>query len=312
MTSKGNKLFVVLAGALAVLAAAPGAAQIVFEGYSGYHHIRVVDRGGLRVLQFNDSEETRMSLHNPLQGHFEYTEYFHMPWLWNTNIQRVLMLGLGGGSIQRAYLHHYPHVTLETAELDPAVIAVAAKYFGITEAPRHKIHSSDGRVFLRRHNTVYDVIIVDAYTTTRYGPSLPAHLSTREFFTLASARLGTNGVLAYNVIGRLSGRPAGLVGSLHRTLQTVFPRVYLFPAHESQNVVLVATKTDLPLTYAQAQRLGAQRARLGAARFPNFALRLRNFVSDASPGFANCLVLTDDYAPVESLMQATRSAGTVR
>jgi spermidine synthase len=306
MFAKRNKLTAILAGLLAALAAAFAPAQVVFEGYSAYHHIRVVDRGGLRVLQFNDSEETRMSLHNPLHGHFEYTEYFHMPWLWNTNIQRVLMLGLGGGSIQRAYLHHYPNVTLDTAELDPAVIAVAAKYFGITEAPRHKIHSSDGRVFLRRHSAVYDVIIVDAYTTTRYGPSLPSHLTTREFFTLAGARLGTNGVLAYNVIGRMSGGQAGLVGSLHRTMQTVFPRVYPFPASESQNVVLVATKTDLALTYAQAQRLGAERVRLGAARFPNFTLRLRNLVSDAPPGFAKCLVLTDDYAPVESLMQATR------
>jgi hypothetical protein len=118
--------------------------------------------------------------------------------------------------------------------------------------------------------------------------------------------LGTNGVLAYKVIGRLSGWQAGLVGSLHHTMRTVFPRVYLFPASESQNVVLVATKSDLPLTYAQAQRLGVERVRLGAVRFPNFMLRLRNFVSDAPPGFANCLVLTDDYAPVESLMQATR------
>lgn len=306
MTPKRNKLTMVLPGLLAALAAVPVAAQVVFEGYSAYHHIRVVDRGGLRVLQFNDSEETRMSLHNPLQGHFEYTEYFHLPWLWNTNIQRVLMLGLGGGSIQRAYLHHYPQVNLETAELDPAVIAVAAKYFGITESPRHKLHSSDGRVFLRRHSTVYDVIIVDAYTTTRYGPSLPSHLTTREFFTLASARLGTNGVLAYNVIGRMSGWQAGLVGSLHRTMRTVFPRVYLFPANESENVVLVATKTDLALTYAQAQRLGTERVRSGTVRFPNFALRLRNFVSDTPPGFANGLVLTDDYAPVESLMQPTR------
>lgn len=295
-----------LAAAWTILSTATLPAQVVFEEYSPYHHVRVVDRAGLRVLQFNDSEETRMSLRDPLRGHFEYTEYFHMPWLWNTNIQRVLMLGLGGGSIQRAYLHYYPHVTIDTAEMDPLVITVAENYFGVKASERHKIHQADGRVFLRRSSTVYDVIIVDAYTTSRYGSSMPPHLATREFFTLAASRLGTNGVLAYNVIGQMNGWRADLLGSIYRTLQTVFPRVYLFPAHETMNVVLVATKSDVALTYTHAQRLGAERVRHKAVPFPNFALRLRQFECDAPRRFTNSLVLTDDHAPIESLLREAR------
>ena len=38
-----------------------------------------------------------MQISNPLSGHFEYTEYFHMAWLWNTNIQSALMIGLALG-----------------------------------------------------------------------------------------------------------------------------------------------------------------------------------------------------------------------
>ena len=71
---------------------------VVFEITSPYHHIRVVDEGSLRTLSFDGSAETRMSLQNPLQGHFEYTEYFHMPWLWNRQLTNVLMIGLGGAS----------------------------------------------------------------------------------------------------------------------------------------------------------------------------------------------------------------------
>jgi spermidine synthase len=288
---------------LAILAVASisAAAQVIFQDYSPYHHIRVVDQSGVRVLKFNNSEETRMSLSDPLQGHFEYTEFFHMPWLWNTNIQRVLMLGLGGGSIQRAYLHYYPDVTIDTVEIDPMVIAVAEKYFGIKESPRHKIHTGDGRMFLRRGSAEYDVIIVDAYTTSRYGSSVPPHLATREFFALASSRLNTNGVLAYNVIGQKSGWRADFLGSIHRTMQAVFPRVYMFPAKESMNVVLVATKSDVALTYTHAQRLGAERLRLNSVNFPNFALRLRQFESIPHRSFSNAPVLTDDRAPVQNL-----------
>src|SRR5882757_2569361 len=81
----------------------PANAEVVFEATTPYHHIRVLDEGGVRVLSFDDSMESRMSLQNPLQGHFEYTEFFHMPWLWNTQMTNVLMVGLGGASTQRAF-----------------------------------------------------------------------------------------------------------------------------------------------------------------------------------------------------------------
>ena len=69
-----------------------GAQRVVqFERISAYHHIQVYDENGKRTLSFNGSWETTMSLTNPLTGHFEYTEYFQMPWLWNHDIKRVLM-----------------------------------------------------------------------------------------------------------------------------------------------------------------------------------------------------------------------------
>src|SRR5688572_23459644 len=91
---------------LAILCFAAGAAsplaasEIRFERTSAYHHIRVIDRQGYRFLSFDDSMETRMSLLNPLLGHFEYIDYFQMPWLWNSHMSNVLMIGLGGGSAQ--------------------------------------------------------------------------------------------------------------------------------------------------------------------------------------------------------------------
>ena len=75
-----------------------------------------------------------MSLTNPLTGHFEYTEYFQMPWLWNHDIKSVLMVGLGGGSTPRAYQHYYPKVMVDIVEIDPMVVDVAKKYFTVAES----------------------------------------------------------------------------------------------------------------------------------------------------------------------------------
>lgn len=293
-----------LAACVALLFAAPPVLSggVIFDTYSVYHHIQVVDQAGIRTLSFDGSMETRMSLANPLLGHFEYTEYFHMPWLWNSNIQRVLMIGLGGGSTQRAYQHYYTNVLVETAELDPQVVNVAKRFFGVTETDKHKIHSEDGRVFLRRSTETYDVIVMDAYTTSRYGSSLPPHLTTREFFALASQHLTTNGVLAYNVIGQIQGWRADVVGAMFRTLKAVFPQVYLFPANQSQNVVLIATKSAQPFDAQRLQHAANILSRSGRVRVPNLATRARAFINTPPVSSRQSPVLTDDHAPVESLM----------
>lgn len=277
-------------------------ATTIFDRYSRYHHVQVIDDGGYRTLSFNGSMETRMSLANPLQGHFEYTEYFHMPWLWNHDIHRVLMIGLGGGSTQRSYQHYHTNVMVDTVEIDPVVVEVAKKYFGVTETPHHQIHNSDGRVFLRRTSKRYDVIIMDAYTTTRYGSSIPPHLTTRQFFQLASSHLTTNGVLAYNVIGQIQGWRANIIGAMYRTMKEVFPEVYMFPAKSSMNVVIIGTKTSERFDEARVQREAAALEKSGASLIPEFRVRLRAFENTPPTSAASSPVLTDDRAPVESLI----------
>jgi spermidine synthase len=277
-------------------------ATVVFEKVSPYHQVQVVDEEGMRMLSFNGTRETRMSLADPLQGHFEYIEYFHTPWVWNRDIRRVLMVGLGGGSVQRAFQHYYTNVTSETVEIDPVVIKVAREYFKVQETPALKIHNQDGRVFLNRTSDKYDLILMDAYTTSRYGSSIPPHLTTKEFFALAGAHLTTNGVLAYNVIGQMQGWRTDFVGAMYRTMKEVFPQVYAFPAESSMNIVLVATKSPERFDSTRVQRESADLVRTQKVKLPTFAKRVRMFENAAPASAAKSPVLTDDRAPVESLL----------
>lgn len=284
-----------------VLAFSSASAALLYEVTTPYHHIRVIEDSGLRTLCFDDAPETRMSVEEPLKGHFEYTEYFHMPWLWNTQLTNVLMIGLGGGSAQRAFEHYYPGVRIETVEIDPTVVQVAKDYFKFTESERQKVHVADGRVFLRRSTARYDLIILDAYLGGRYGSSIPQHLATKEFFELVRGHLTTNGVVAYNVIGTTSGWRTGIIGAIYRTLKTVFPQVYLFPARSSQNVVVLATMTGLkPDIYTLRQRASVL-MQMRRVTLPTFRERLEVFQGQPPRSAASSPVLTDDYAPVEGL-----------
>jgi spermidine synthase len=284
-----------------LLVGSPARADLVFEVTSTYHHIRVVDEDGLRVMYFDDAPESRMSMQDPLRGHFEYTEYFQMAWLWNTQLTNVLMVGLGAGTSQRAFEHYYPGVTVETVEVDPMVVRVAHDYFNFTESARQKVEQSDGRTFMRRSTARYDLIILDAYVTGRYGSSIPQHLATKEFFELVHDHLTTNGVAAYNVIGNVNGWHAGIVGAIYRTLKTVFPQVYLFPARTSQNVVLVATRSAARANLFTLRQRATWLVQTRRATLPGFRERVEAFQALAPLSAERSPVLTDDYAPVEGL-----------
>jgi spermidine synthase len=228
---------------------------------------------------------------------------FHLAWLWDGKITNALMIGLGGASAQRAFEHDYPNVWIDTAEIDPSVLRVATNYFHFQESPRQRVFLEDGRVHLRRTTKQFDAIFVDAYAENRYGAFIPQHLLTREFFALAASHLTTNGVLAYNVMGNLNGWQAGLLGATYKTLKSVFPQVYVFPCRTSLNVVLIATKapepTDLLLLWTRADLL----RREGLVRLPTFHIRLSAFYRGAPPATATAPLLTDDFAPVEGLLQ---------
>jgi spermidine synthase len=244
MKNIAKKWFLAVVGLLSALMA-PGA--VVYRTWSPYHYVEVLDENGLRTLSFNGSQETCMNLRDPLTGHFKYTEFFQLPLLWNTNFGRVLMIGLGGGSTQRAYQHYHPQMRVETVELDPIVVQVAKKWFNVQESPNFTIHTQDGRMFLDRNNRKFDLILMDAYQTGRYGSEPPFHLVTQEFFALAATNLTEKGVLAYNVIGTLSGPHSRMVGNMYQTLRTVFPRVSWVKADDSENIVMFAFKAAEPV-----------------------------------------------------------------
>ena len=213
----------------------------------------------------------------------------------------ALMLGLGGGSTQRSFLHYYPQVDLQSVELDPVVVQVATNFFGVPISDRHRVQVSDGRNYLRRSREQYDLIVLDAYTRHRYGSQIPQHLATKEFFELARSRLTPNGVLAYNVItvSRLGGADAGT--ALARTLQAVFPQVYCFRAATSLNVVMIATLESRRIPNAELVLRASALVRGGLTPPPGIMPRLATFQTEVPRNTARAPLLTDDFAPVESL-----------
>ncbi|MFH1677148.1 MAG: fused MFS/spermidine synthase, partial [bacterium] len=167
---------------LIIVPTAFGAQKTIYEYDSTYHHIRVVEEGSIRGLKFdNNYWQSKMDLNDPLAGQFGYISLFFDSFLFKSDIENVLMLGLGGGSVQKQFHHYRPDLKLLSVELDPAVLDVAERFFYLdSEAVPVKI--SDARSYLNSSRDKYDLIIQDTYSSNTYGTFIPFHLATKEFF----------------------------------------------------------------------------------------------------------------------------------
>lgn len=311
----GRRTAVAMA-AVILLAPAPASARILYDDYSAYHHILVQDINGQRILRFDNDVQSTMSLADPYSGAFEYTDFFHIPYVFNPQMKSVLFLGLGGGSGPKSFLRHYPNVKVEVAEIDPVVVEVARKYFALPADPRLQIVVRDGRVHLQRGRGNYDAIVVDAYASGPYGAYIPYSLATREFFRRAWTRLNHGGTIVYNVIGVHGGAYSDTVRDIRTTMGAVFQAVYAFQARSSLNTVLVGVKLDPaadgkvttswpngpwfphPLGSVQLQKMVRTLIGSGQALPPGLDGRVTQFSTVHALPFRG-RVLTDNYAPVD-------------
>lgn len=233
------------------------------------------------------------SLYNPADPKdlpVEYTRYMTVALAYAPRFQSLLEIGLGGGRTA-SYVHlHAPRVQITCVELDPEVIALAKKHFGIVEDSTMKIFARDGRVFVRQTRDTYDVIMIDAYR----GTFVPFHLLTREFFTLIKAKLAPGGAVAQNIEPNTMLFDAAIA-----TLKSVFANVDLY---DVGNIVAVAYDGP-PKTEAQLRARAMELQRAYALRYPLSAMLPARAVVKANPPGR---VLTDDFAPVESLRAITK------
>jgi spermidine synthase len=254
-----------------------------------YNDIFINKRRSELTLAFQlkgyDYTESVANLTDPDDLPVRYTQVMTVGVVYPPEVRRVLMIGLGGGSISSYLGRFMPDATIDTIEIDPGVINAAKTYFGMKETARVRYLEGDGRVFLNRHKETYDLILVDAFQ----GGYVPFHLLTKEFYTLLRQHLAPGGAAAFNVHDGTK-----LYASTLLTLRAVFASVHLYPSGEGE-VATVVTAEPAPDTPALAARAKSLQDRLGF-RFalPTLLARRNDKPNTTQTGE----LLTDDFAPV--------------
>jgi spermidine synthase len=241
--------------------------------------------------------ESIFNTHDDRDLPVDYTRYMTTSLMYAKDIHSILEIGFGGGRTSW-YLHRFlPNVPVTSVELDPAVLELAKKYFGIKDEPNFQVVNRDGRLFLSESKEHYDIIMIDAYR----GPFVPFHLLTKEFYQIVKDHLADGGVVAQNI------EPSTMLfDSAVKTINAVFPQLDFYKA--SSNVVTVA--------YDGPERKSEDLAAVAADRDKAYGLRyhLADMLSERrriqidggqviDPA---AKVLTDDFAPVETLKNIER------
>jgi len=221
-----------------------------------------------------------------------YTRFMTASLMYAKNVNSILEIGFGGGRTAW-YLHRFlPQVPVTSVELDPAIVELSHKYFGIKDEPNFQVVNRDGRIFLGNSKDRYDIILIDAYR----GPFVPFHLLTKEFYQIVKDHLADGGVVAQNI------EPSTMLfDSAAKTINAVFPQVDFYVAEG--NVVTIAYDGP-PRSNDDLDRVARERDsayNLHYSLHDMLAQRRQTPIQGGNVIDPKAKVLTDDFAPVEAL-----------
>jgi len=200
------------------------------------------------------------------------------------DIDRVLVVGGGAYSLPKYLQDNFPDTSIDVAEIDGALLAIAEDYFGYEPTDKMTNFAQDGRILLNDTEKKYDIVYLDAFSSSQP----PFQLSTIESFQEVYRVLNPNGLVVVNVIGSENGERSAYTAALKRTIDSVFAQSTAKATKDDkntlQNIIFIAEKTSDNATSISAIDYGLD--------------ELTSTSHDP-----NGIVFTDSFSPVDRLIQ---------
>lgn len=164
--------------------------------------VEVVDAYGIRSLHFGTSpKQSAMSLAEPERLELSYVRAMLAGLILTPDPDRILLLGLGGGSLAKFLLLNFPECRIDAVESRATVVAVAHRFFGLPEDRRLTIHIADAGEFIldaaASNLSIYGHIFVDLYDQA----GLAFAAAGPDFIAAGAKLLSGRGILAMNLWG---------------------------------------------------------------------------------------------------------------
>ena len=174
--------------------------------------------------------------------------------------ERMLLVGLGGGSVARLLRAAAPSASIVGLEIDPEVVQAARAHFDL-DTLELDVRVQDARLFLAADRGVYDLIVEDLFAGGEEGLNKPPWLP-EPGLDLLTPRLAEDGLLVVNTVHDAP--------EVERALCARYENVVRIELLDCTNHVFVASRR--PIT-ARGLRRVIQRDALFRRALPNLRMR---------------------------------------
>jgi spermidine synthase len=228
----------------------------------------ILETSSHRCLYFpRGTLQSVMSLDEPDALVAAYTRKMMAFLLFQPAPKRIVMVGLGGGSLAKFCYRNLREAQIIVVEVDPRVIALRDEFCMPAEDERFRIVCDDGARYVSRRMDPIDVLLVDAFDPIGVAPTL----ADSDFYVQAAQRLSPRGVMVMN----FSGVPDRYVTHIERIRAAFGGSTLLVPVIADDNLLLFAFRRRMPLPTTARYESRAQRlqSRL-ALDFPLYLRRI--------------------------------------
>jgi spermidine synthase len=239
------------------LARAANSEKTIFTKVTPYATISVKkNKDGLLTLWFGGSKypDSAVKVGDPDHIEFEYVQAMAVALALASEPKRVLVIGLGGGTLPSFLRKHYPEMAIDAVDIDPDVVDVAKRFFGFREDATMRASVADGRQFIEKCEAPYDIIFLDAYGSE----NIPYHMATKEFLLAVRRATAPKGVVASAIFWAPENR---LHDEMVRTYQDVFGSVYIVSTKYGPGEIVLAMPANTPVARASLARRASQLSR---------------------------------------------------
>jgi spermidine synthase len=225
----------------------------------------VKQRGSVRTLYFvrddgRQAIESQMDMEAPHKLRLRYTRSMFASYLFVPEPKRVLIVGLGAGSMVHFLQRYEPRLYVEAVDIDPVILEMAAAHFDTHGSEYVTLIAADGLQYIRDAEALYDVIYIDAFLKPSVSTDvtgIPLELKTAAFYEEMQRKLAPGGAAVFNL-----HLDRGLEQEL-APIQEAFASTHVFEVPSSKNYVVVATQAATTADAATLERA----AEIAAPRF---------------------------------------------
>lgn len=211
----------------------------LFAAKIGEQSVEVKQYENLRWLTIDgEAIQSIIDIENPTALMNPVTQIMLSACFFTPKLDKILNLGMGGGSIERFFESNLPSNAITSVESEEVIIYIAHEYFYIPGS--FIVHCIDANEFIENNATSFDLILCDMFIEEYH----PEFLYDERFYFNIHRSLSSEGILTINLIPEDQNDLLEVL----LVIRKYFKYSYLYELDDHYNIILFASNHPLDST----------------------------------------------------------------